>query len=181
MNSILDLFEDANDKPTLNGIQGSSVITHKDAGGDGKTSFELDLSNFAAEGLDEGSGVLTVLKFETANQDYKDAAAIYDRNMSQYQADGTTAGTTFTGLTDNSTSNINKGTKAAGTQLADVVTEPFNANKATDGNGLKPGSTSYVFAMTDETLNGKYGDNVKVIDVRDLADANDDGVSFIKD
>ena len=96
--------------------------------------------------------------------------------------------TTFTNFVNGetmhpATSNINEGTTPAGTIYAEALirfdaTSPANAtandgiNNITkffaDGAGVKLGDDYYVFAKSDEVLNGEYADNVHVVDIRDL-------------
>ena len=79
------------------------------------------------------------------------------------------------------TSNINEGTTPAGTIYAEALIRFDKTNAGTaddglndvdeffvDGAGVKLGDDYYVFAKSDEVLNGEYADNVHVVDIRDL-------------
>ncbi len=78
------------------------------------------------------------------------------------------------------TSNINEGTTPAGAIYAEALIRFDKTNVSTDTNlnsvkdffadgaGVKIGDDYYVFAQSDEVLNGEYADNVKVVDIRDL-------------
>ena len=83
-----------------------------------------------------------------------------------------------------STSVINEGTTPAGTIYAEALIrfDSTNPNTATttgkndvntffkDGAGVKLGDDYYIFARSDEVLNGEYANNVHVVDLRDLSD-----------
>ncbi len=102
-------------------------------------------------------------------------------------ADAPTAGSDEKAFTDYvngetthpATSNINEGTTPAGTIYAEAVIRLDKDNGGAtglndakdffaDGAGLKLGDDYYVFAQSDEVLNGEYADNVHVVDIRDL-------------
>ncbi|MCI8304955.1 MAG: hypothetical protein HFF52_10100, partial [Lawsonibacter sp.] len=79
------------------------------------------------------------------------------------------------------TVDIKEGKVASTTKYASTVVDglaggtldkdsPLTFNWFTDGKGIKLGDETYVFALTDETKNAKYGEGIKVIDLTDLVD-----------
>ena len=69
------------------------------------------------------------------------------------------------------TSVITNGSPASGRQLAETFVA-MNAADVKDGAGMMIGDQYYVWGASDKTVNGEYGANVHVVDIRDLADAD---------
>ncbi len=91
-----------------------------------------------------------------------------------------TAGTNNTEANDKAevgVVNTHQGSLASEDVLASTVTTTA-FDKYNDGEGIIIGDTTYVFAQTDKTANTDYGSNVKVVDLRDLVDANTGKVDF---
>ncbi len=95
---------------------------------------------------------------------------------------------TLTGTADIGSSNIHVGSKDNGEQLAETVIDAYDVfGDGTDGCAVKDGSgfiignETYVIAATDKTANAKYGDGVKVVDIRDLVKDDNGTLKFKND
>ena len=153
-----------------------------------KLNFEMTDQGYAdAAELQDAAGN-TVNYFQgnySFNVDYKTAGSITGTT------DSDTAEKNFISHIDvalrgnDATCNINEGTTPADTVYAQAYIRFDNAatagsgyNKATDlikdGKGFQFGDEYYLFAGTDKTFNTEYGDNVKVVDIRNLDMTKDD-------
>ena len=95
-------------------------------------------------------------------------------NGDTLDANGVTANQTGRELLD--IANVKTGGPNTDRQLAETFVEfMHNApagdyDKIKDGAGMQIGNEYYIWAGSNKTFNAQYGDNVKVIDIRDLVD-----------
>ncbi len=74
-------------------------------------------------------------------------------------------------MQDSCTSNIKPGNANSGIERAEAMVN-FRNIEIKDGAGVQIGDTYYVWAGSDETLNGEYGDKVKTVDIRELVNTD---------
>ncbi len=93
----------------------------------------------------------------------------FTATVAHLKADDTTDFIGVNGTTELGTTNVVNGAANTSEKLMETYMRIDDA-VIKDGQGIKVGDEYYVFAASDKTLNGEYGDNVKIVDIRDLID-----------
>ena len=80
----------------------------------------------------------------------------------------------LSGSVNTSTQNVQEGSIAAGEVLANVAQSvAWTTSDIKDSMGLKVGDVTYVFALSEDTLNTNFGSGYEVIDMTDLAEKDE--------